>query len=174
MYIYLVHSFFFCWLENNQVVSRRSTHGLPLATVGRERFRLHPKRASVQSEEECEKTEEAKLIKKEVPAKKLGHIIVNDQYKVLFCYISTVACTNIKRVFLNLTGQMNTTNPLALKSKDVHMSLDKYLTYLDLYSNEEAAEKLRRYRKLIFVREPLERLLSAYQNKFIEKKCLFS
>lgn len=121
----------------------------------------------------CEKAEEAKLIKKEVPAKKLGHIIVNDQYKVLFCYIPKVACTNMKRVFLILTGQMNTTNPLALKSKDVHMSLDKYLTYLDSYSDEEAAEKLRTYKKLIFVREPLERLLSAYRNKFIEKSAYF-
>lgn len=121
----------------------------------------------------CEKAEEAKLIKKDVPAKKLGHIIVNDQYKVLFCYIPKVACTNMKRVFLILTGQMNTTNPLALKSKDVHMSLDKHLTYLDSYSDEEAAEKLRTYKKLIFVREPLERLLSAYRNKFIEKSAYF-
>lgn len=121
----------------------------------------------------CEKAQEAKLVKKNVPAKKLGHIIVNDQYKVLYCYIPKVACTNMKRVFLILTGKMNSTNPLALKSGDVHMKLDKHLKYLDSYPEEEVSEILRTYKKLIFVREPLERLLSAYRNKFTEKSPYF-
>lgn len=121
----------------------------------------------------CEKVEEVKLIKKEVLVKKLGYIIVNDQYKVLFCYILKVVCINMKRVFFILIGQMNIINLLVLKSKDVYMSLDKYLIYLDLYSDEEVVEKLRIYKKFIFVREFLERLLLVYRNKFIEKSVYF-
>lgn len=121
----------------------------------------------------CEKVEEVKLIKKEVLVKKLGYIIVNDQYKVLFCYILKVVCINMKRVFFILIGQMNIINLLVLKSKDVYMSLDKYLIYLDLYSDKEVVEKFRIYKKFIFVREFLERLLSAYRNKFIEKSVYF-
>lgn len=68
---------------------------------------------------------------------------------------------------------MNIINLLVLKSKDVYMSLDKYLIYLDLYLDEEVVEKLRIYKKFIFVREFLERLLLVYWNKFIEKSVYF-
>lgn len=68
---------------------------------------------------------------------------------------------------------MNIINLLVLKSKDVYMSLDKYLIYLDLYSDEEVVEKFRTYKKFIFVREFLERLLLVYRNKFIEKSVYF-
>ena len=112
-------------------------------------------------------------MQEDVAPEKLGHIIVNDQHKVLFCYIPKVACTNLKRVFLLLTGKMNTTKPLEIKSKDVHFAYDKYLTYLDSYSKEEVDFRVKNYRKYIFVREPLERLLSAYRNKFMEKSEYF-
>lgn len=104
-----------------------------------------------------------------LPRKNLQTIIVDDHYKVLLCYIPKVACTNLKRVFLILSGKMNTTNPLDLQSGDVHGAYDRYLRYLDDYTESEIQEKIRTYKKMIFVREPFERLLSAYRNKFLDK-----
>lgn len=100
---------------------------------------------------------------------KLDHIVVDDRYKVLYCYVPKVACTNLKRVFLLLTGQMNVTDPLLLKSADVHSSLDHYLSYLDTFPPAGIKYRFHHYKKVMFVRDPLERVLSAFRNKFLQK-----
>lgn len=101
---------------------------------------------------------------------KLDHIVVNDKYKVMYCYVPKVACTNLKRVFLMLTGKLNVTDPLQLSSAKVHSVYnDKYLDYLDSYSVADIKYRLKHYKKVLFVREPLERLLSAFRNKFVDK-----
>jgi len=101
---------------------------------------------------------------------KLDHIVVDDEYKVLYCYVPKVACTNLKRVFLMLTGKLNVTDPLQLPSADVHSKYNaEYLTYLDGYTSSQAKYRLKHYKKVLFVREPLERLLSAFRNKFVER-----
>ncbi|KAL4226876.1 hypothetical protein ACF0H5_014855 [Mactra antiquata] len=104
-----------------------------------------------------------------VEKSKLDHIVVDDRYKVMYCYVPKVACTNLKRVFLMLTGQMNVTDPLLLKSADVHSSLDHYLSYLDSFPAAGIKYRFHHYKKVIFVREPLERLLSAFRNKFLQR-----
>ncbi|KAK3589486.1 hypothetical protein CHS0354_030609 [Potamilus streckersoni] len=121
----------------------------------------------------CEKLQADGLVANMPSHKAQSHIIVNDQYKVLYCYIPKVACTNLKRMFLILTGKMNTSNLLSIKSGDVHFTFDKYFTYLDNYSQQEADRRIQSYRKVIFVREPLERLLSAYRNKFLQNSTYF-
>ncbi|KAL5013546.1 hypothetical protein ScPMuIL_007816 [Solemya velum] len=98
--------------------------------------------------------------------KLLNHILVNDEHKLLYCYIPKVACTNLKRIFLILSGKMNTTNLLDLQSNDVHHQYNKYLTYLSDFSFDEAMLRLKNYKKVVYVREPFERILSAYVNKF--------
>ncbi|XP_052781437.1 carbohydrate sulfotransferase 11-like [Mya arenaria] len=100
---------------------------------------------------------------------KLDHIIVDDRYQTLYCYVPKVACTNLKRVFLLLTGKMNVTNPLELPAGDVHGSYDTYLRYLDSFPAAGVKYRLNNYKKIMFVREPLERLLSAYRNKFMQR-----
>ncbi|XP_033745114.1 carbohydrate sulfotransferase 11-like [Pecten maximus] len=122
----------------------------------------------------CQLLERKGVVPDNVTASQLSHILVDDTYQVMFCYIPKVACTNMKRVFLLLTGKMNTTNPLDIKSNDVHFTHDKYLKYLSDYSSEiDINYRIKSYKKVIFVREPLERLLSAYRNKFMEKSDYF-
>ncbi|KAL3867441.1 hypothetical protein ACJMK2_044643 [Sinanodonta woodiana] len=101
------------------------------------------------------------------------HIVVDDKYKVLYCYIPKVACTNLKRIFLILKGVVNTSNPLAIPYHDVHFSLKDKLKLLSNYTTSEAKTRLETYKKIIFVREPMERLLSAYINKFTENETEF-
>ena len=48
-----------------------------------------------------------------------------------------------------------------------HSLTDKFLPRLVQFSAEEAADRLARYFKFMFVREPLERLVSAYRDKMI-------
>lgn len=124
-------------------------------------------------EQGCRRLDSRGVIPNSVTASQLSHILVDDTYKIMFCYIPKVACTNIKRVFLLLTGKMNTTNPLDISSSDVHVTYDKYLTYLSQYDTNEIYHRIKTYKKIIFVREPLERLLSAYRNKFMEKREYF-
>lgn len=94
----------------------------------------------------------------------LKHIIVNDKYKFLYCYVPKVACSNWKRVLKVLDGH--------LENVDVKLKMDHKsdLTFLSDLSEDEATYRLRHYYKFLFVREPMERLLSAYRNKFGEIK----
>ncbi|XP_018426420.1 PREDICTED: carbohydrate sulfotransferase 14 [Nanorana parkeri] len=94
----------------------------------------------------------------------LKHIIVNDRYKFLYCYVPKVACSNWKRVIKVLDGH--------LENVDVKLKMDHLsdLTFLSDLSVEEIRYRLQYYYKFLFVREPMERLLSAYRNKFGEIK----
>ena len=79
----------------------------------------------------------------------ITHFLVNDEHKILFKYIAKVSCTTWKTVW----DQLRRNNP-------------KGKAALNQYSNQERAARLASYRKVIFVREPITRLLSAYLSKF--------
>ncbi|XP_043918416.1 carbohydrate sulfotransferase 14 [Protopterus annectens] len=92
----------------------------------------------------------------------LKHILVNDRYKFLYCYVPKVACSNWKRVIKVLDG--------TLENLDVKIKMDHKhdLVFLNDLKPDEIKYRLQHYFKFIFVREPMERLLSAYKNKFGE------
>ncbi|XP_037554263.1 carbohydrate sulfotransferase 14 [Nematolebias whitei] len=92
------------------------------------------------------------------------HVLVNDKYRFLYCYVPKVACSNWKRVLKVLGG--------ALESVDVSIKMDHHsdLLFLSSLKPEEIRYRLMYYFKFMFVREPMERLLSAYRNKFGEIK----
>uniref|UniRef100_A0A4W3ITQ7 Carbohydrate sulfotransferase n=1 Tax=Callorhinchus milii TaxID=7868 RepID=A0A4W3ITQ7_CALMI len=92
----------------------------------------------------------------------LKHILVNDEYKFLYCYVPKVACSNWKRVVKVLNG--------ALENVDVQIKMNHKndLVFLGDLKPSEIKYRLRNYFKFIFVRDPMERLLSAYRNKFGE------
>ncbi|XP_029285685.1 carbohydrate sulfotransferase 14 [Cottoperca gobio] len=92
----------------------------------------------------------------------LQHILVNDQHHFLYCYVPKVACSNWKRVLKVLNG--------ALESVHVKIKMDHQsdLLFLSSLKPEEINYRLKHYFKFMFVREPMERLLSAYRNKFGE------
>ncbi|XP_064612877.1 carbohydrate sulfotransferase 11-like isoform X2 [Liolophura sinensis] len=104
-----------------------------------------------------------------LPTKTLSSIIVDDRHQVLYCQIPKVACTNWRRVFLILSGKLNITNPLEILSDDAHHKYKNNLRYLSQYGLGEIRYRLKNYFKFMIAREPLERVLSAYRNKFIMK-----
>lgn len=103
--------------------------------------------------------------KNKIKKEDLYSVIVNDQYGFMYCQIPKVACTNWRRVLLVLTGFYNTTEASELKAKHVHDSYDRDLTYLSELSSGGISYRVKKYKKFLFVREPFERLLSAFRNK---------
>ncbi|XP_072017809.1 LOW QUALITY PROTEIN: carbohydrate sulfotransferase 13-like [Amphiura filiformis] len=87
----------------------------------------------------------------------LSYILVSDAYNVLYCYIPKVACSNWKSAMLLLNGK-NGAHP--------HKT---FIPSLKTFSDEEVERRLRDYTKFIIVRNPHERLLSAYIEKFVKE-----
>ena len=99
----------------------------------------------------------------EIAREKYHHIIVSEKYKLLYCYIPKAACTQWKKIFLILND----------KTQGIHRNEhEKYhekwrFNYLGQYSDEAIRTRLRHYYKFLFVREPFERLLSGFEDKFV-------
>ena len=94
------------------------------------------------------------------------NILVSDKNQLLYCMIPKVACSNWRRVLLVLEGY--TEDPTALGTADVHNNSFGLLRPLSDYSSDEIIFRLSTYYKFLFVRNPIERLTSAYRNKFVE------
>ncbi|XP_072928080.1 carbohydrate sulfotransferase 13-like isoform X1 [Hemitrygon akajei] len=92
----------------------------------------------------------------------LRHLIVDNRHRLLYCYVPKVASTNWKRVMQVLAGQA--AEPLDIPASQAHSP--GRLPTLDTYPPAGINQRLRHYLKFLFVREPFERLVSAYRSKF--------
>ena len=94
-------------------------------------------------------------------------IHVNDKYKFIFCTIPKSACTNWKRVFLAISDTYPDKDYVMneMPGIKVHSTYNKYCKRLSDYSTTEIEERLKTYKNIIFVRDPFERMLSAYRDK---------
>ncbi|XP_071809423.1 carbohydrate sulfotransferase 14-like [Asterias amurensis] len=81
------------------------------------------------------------------PTSDYRHLLVNNKHKILFNFIPKVSCSTWKTIWRTLNS----------KNGKLEMVLPHY-------RKDDA--RLRNYRKVLFVREPMSRLLSAYLNKF--------
>lgn len=95
------------------------------------------------------------------------NILVDEQHELLYCYVPKVACTNWKRVLMVATGKWPGTDPLEIPADQAHSP--GVFQRLSNYTLPEIEKKLVTYDKLIVVRHPFERLLSAYRNKLEAK-----
>ncbi|XP_070541992.1 carbohydrate sulfotransferase 14-like isoform X2 [Ptychodera flava] len=86
----------------------------------------------------------------------------NDKYEFIFCAVPKVAATSWKRVLLVLNGEVQSVQGLH------HMDVQHHHRYptLNRVSHYQRQSRLATYKKVLFVREPFHRLLSAYRNKF--------
>ncbi|XP_078699164.1 carbohydrate sulfotransferase 11-like [Branchiostoma floridae x Branchiostoma belcheri] len=110
-----------------------------------------------------------------------SHLLFYDNIKTMYCYIPKVACKTMKLLFYNL--EHNTTERLiSVGTADFKGRKDNYIApnehkggwihsrghkKMKHYSEEELSLRLATYRKIIIVRDPLERLASAWLNKFV-------
>lgn len=89
------------------------------------------------------------------------HMIVDDSHRLIYCYVPKAACANWKRVMQVLSGKYRSVN-------DIHKVDHTDFKFLSGYSPEEIDYRLKNYFKFMFVRHPLDRLFSAWHNKFHE------
>ena len=83
-------------------------------------------------------------------------LAVDDDLKLIYCVIPKVGTTTWKRAIA--------------KSREIEPRINRWNLWkrLSNYTEEERNERLKTYFKFVFVREPLQRLLSAYKNKFLQ------
>ncbi|XP_060552644.1 carbohydrate sulfotransferase 11-like [Ruditapes philippinarum] len=96
----------------------------------------------------------------------LKHLIVDDNHQILYCFLPKVANTNFRRVFLGLQGVVPKSNVGNISGYEIYFKYDKTFKYLKSFKPPDQSTLLRTYKKFIIVRDPLERLLSGYRNKF--------
>ncbi|XP_057203652.1 carbohydrate sulfotransferase 8 isoform X2 [Triplophysa rosa] len=92
----------------------------------------------------------------------VSRIYVEDRHKLLYCEVPKAGCSNWKRVLMVLAGVANSTREI--NHMDVHY--DNHLKRLDSFDRQGIAKRLETYTKVLFVREPMERLVSAFRDKF--------
>lgn len=95
------------------------------------------------------------------------HMIVNTSLELMYCYIPKVANTNFRRMLLESYGVL--TNGTAPRSSgfEIYHKYDKYLKTLSTFRTATERENMyKKFKKFIFVRNPLERLVSAFHSKF--------
>uniref|UniRef100_A0A665VKS6 Carbohydrate sulfotransferase n=1 Tax=Echeneis naucrates TaxID=173247 RepID=A0A665VKS6_ECHNA len=90
------------------------------------------------------------------------HLFVEDKYKLLYCQVPKAGCSNWKRTLMVLAGQAPNTQ--SIKHDTVHYG--HHLKKLDSFDRQGIMHRLETYTKVMFVREPLERMVSAYRDKF--------
>lgn len=97
-----------------------------------------------------------------VTPRHVSRIFVEDRHRVLYCEVPKAGCSNWKRVLMVLAGLASTT-------ADIHHNTVHYgsaLKRLDTFDRQGILHRLSTYTKMLFVREPFERLVSAFRDKF--------
>ncbi|KAL1007413.1 hypothetical protein UPYG_G00086470 [Umbra pygmaea] len=92
----------------------------------------------------------------------VSRIFVEDKYKLLYCEVPKAGCSNWKRILMVLSGLASSTHNI--KHDVVHYG--NHLKRLDSFDRPGITRRLETYTKVLFVREPLERLVSAFRDKF--------
>ncbi|MFT7798584.1 carbohydrate sulfotransferase 8-like [Arapaima gigas] len=92
----------------------------------------------------------------------VSRIFVEDRHKLLYCEVPKVGCSNWKRVLMVLGGLAASTQEIPHDA--VHYG--NHLKRLDSFNRQDITWRLNTYTKVLFVREPFERLVSAFRDKF--------
>ncbi|XP_078474745.1 uncharacterized protein LOC144735994 isoform X2 [Lampetra planeri] len=94
-----------------------------------------------------------------------SRIYVADRYAFMYCEVPKTGCTNWKRTFLALMGNIKSSK--VMTQNQVHSF---NYTKLSSFDTSGQRSRLDNYTMVMFVREPMERLVSAYRDKFLHSK----
>ncbi|XP_059191841.1 carbohydrate sulfotransferase 8-like [Centropristis striata] len=97
-----------------------------------------------------------------VSQRQVSRVYVEDRSHLLYCEVPKVGCSNWKRVLMVLGGGATSTRDIPHDA--AHYA--NHLRRLESYDRAGIAERLLSYTKVLFVREPFERLVSAFRDKF--------
>ncbi|KFO92216.1 Carbohydrate sulfotransferase 10, partial [Buceros rhinoceros silvestris] len=95
----------------------------------------------------------------------LDRIFVCDKHKILFCQTPKVGNTQWKKVLIVLNGAFSSIEEIP--ENIVHDHEKNGLPRLSSFSDFEIKKRLNLYFKFFIVRDPFERLISAFKDKFV-------
>ncbi|KAH0620615.1 hypothetical protein JD844_021267 [Phrynosoma platyrhinos] len=98
-------------------------------------------------------------------------LFVDESHKFIYCEVPKVGCSNWKKILLLLTLNLSRDTSEVNHGK-IHTT--KLLKRLNSYPPKQQAELLNTYTKVMFTRHPLERLVSAYRDKFLHSEPYYS
>ena len=90
-------------------------------------------------------------------------LFISDQRKYIYCPIPKAACSSWKLTLLRLTGK-DLSNVISIHTV-FWQTNDRFLKRAVHYSATQRETRVKTYFKFMFVRDPLERLVSAYLDK---------
>ncbi|XP_028904019.1 carbohydrate sulfotransferase 10 [Ornithorhynchus anatinus] len=96
----------------------------------------------------------------------LDRIFVCDKHKILFCQTPKVGNTQWKKVLIVLNGVFPSIGEIP--ESLVHDHEKNGLPRLSSFSDSEVQKRLKSYFKFFIVRDPFERLISAFKDKFVQ------
>ncbi len=99
-------------------------------------------------------------------------ILADNNRKILYCVIPKNGCTSWKALMFISSGA-KTLEQVAKNTELVHnpyLLRRGGLVYLSNYSIEEIRLRLKEYYKFVIYRHPIERLASAWYNKFVQER----
>ncbi|XP_049429635.1 carbohydrate sulfotransferase 8-like [Epinephelus fuscoguttatus] len=102
------------------------------------------------------------VTERRVSQRQVSRVYVEDRSRLLYCEVPKAGCSNWKRVLMVLGGSATSTRDIPHDA--AHYG--NHLRRLESYDRAGIAERLRSYTKVLFVREPFERLVSAFRDKF--------
>jgi len=97
----------------------------------------------------------------------------DDQMDYIYCLVSKASCTSWKRTLMMLTGNITTVQrpeQMSLGMVHNHDNSDVYIRRLETLPQAYRAWRFHNYFTFLFVREPLDRLVSAYRDKVLEDR----
>ncbi|XP_018416313.1 PREDICTED: carbohydrate sulfotransferase 9-like [Nanorana parkeri] len=98
--------------------------------------------------------------------KVIAQLYVEHSHKFIYCEVPKVGCSNWKRIILLLNDSLGL-SASELKHYEVHSS--RLLRKLSSYPRATQEELLANYTKVMFTRDPLQRVVSAYRDKFLHE-----
>ncbi|CAL9696689.1 unnamed protein product [Knipowitschia caucasica] len=94
--------------------------------------------------------------------RQVSRVYVEDQHRLLYCEVPKSGCSNWKRVLMVLSGKARSTADIPHDKAHYANKLRR----LESYDRASIGERLVAYTKMLFVREPFDRLVSAFRDKF--------
>uniref|UniRef100_A0A1A7XIB8 Carbohydrate sulfotransferase n=1 Tax=Iconisemion striatum TaxID=60296 RepID=A0A1A7XIB8_9TELE len=96
----------------------------------------------------------------------LDRIFVCDKHNILFCQTPKVGNTQWKKVLIVLNGAFSSVEEIP--ENLVHDHENNGLPRLSSFTPQEVTHRLNSYFKFFIVRDPFERLISAFKDKFVK------
>ena len=94
------------------------------------------------------------------------NFLLLEEYKIIFCYLPKVACTSFKCFFRKILGHKDWLDAARAHAEPPESDIPR-LSDLDVSTAREMLADSA-WKKIVFVRNPYTRIVSAYINKFME------